>query len=748
MNDPLRSPKLRAWHLDRSAFVYVRQSTPQQVIDHQESTARQYALADRAVALGWAADRITTIDDDLGKSGQSIEGRPGFQRLLAEVALDHVGLILGLEMSRLARSNRDWHQLLELCARFRVLLADAEAIYDPADHNDRLLLGLHGMMSEAELHVLKERMYQGKLNKARRGALMGVPPIGYVRLASGEWAIDPDEQVQATVRLIFDQFDRETTLHGLLRYLVHHGVRIPVRSNSGPNRGELEWRRPNRTTLSNLLHHPSYAGAYRFGHRPIDPRRKQPGRPATGKQIRRPEECLVLIRDRLPAYITWDRFRANQERLEANRARQDRPGAPRQGPSLLAGLLRCGRCGRRMIVRYSGPKNRHAYTCTRGPTDYGEPLCQSLSGPVLDDLVAGRVLAAVEPAALEASLAAVAGVERERAELARHWQLRRERAAHEVDRAARQYQACEPENRLVGRELERRWEESLKAQRQLEDEYERWQRTAPGRLSPDDERAIRSPGRRPARGVAGGHDHAGREAADRPAPGRAGERHRRQGQRAGGRRVALGRRPGRVAHPVPTGEALRPPGRLPPAGREAAGLVLRGAERRGDRRSPQRGGLPAPEAGRSLQPGDGATAPVSPRADPSQAPRQPVGPGPGRVPPRRPGASAGDLAGHGAAVDPRRLGDVEPRRRGAPRDLGRRLRVGPAPRAPRPAADLGDQGSPGGIDQAKAPSGAIDCGGPAHSEPGHPTAHLEGIMAGRSSRRCSRPISCRTWRWS
>ena len=197
------------------------------------------------------------------------------------------------------------------------------------------------MMSEAELHVLKERMYQGKLNKARRGELLGVPPIGYVRLASGEWAIDPDEQVQATVRLIFDQFDREATLHGLLRYLVHHGVRIPVRPQSGPNRGELEWRRPNRATLSNLLHHPSYAGAYRFGHRPVDPRRKQPGRPTTGKLIRRPEECLVLIRDRLPAYITWDRFRANQERLEANRARHDRPGRT------AAGARRCwpGCCG-------------------------------------------------------------------------------------------------------------------------------------------------------------------------------------------------------------------------------------------------------------------------------------------------------------------------------------------------------------------------------------------------------------------
>jgi DNA invertase Pin-like site-specific DNA recombinase/DNA-binding transcriptional MerR regulator len=492
MSDPLRSPKLRSWHLDRSAFVYVRQSTPQQVIDHQESTARQYALSSRAVALGWSRDRVTTIDDDLGRSGQSIEGRPGFQRLLAEVALDHVGVILGLEMSRLARSNRDWHQLLELCARFRVLLADAEAIYDPTDHNDRLLLGLHGMMSEAELHVLKERMYQGKLNKARRGALMGVPPIGYIRLASGEWAIDPDEQVQSTVRLIFDQFDRATTLHGLLRHLVYHRVLIPVRARSGPGRGLLEWRRPNRTTLANLLHHPCYAGAYRFGHRPIDPRRKQPGRPTTGRLICRPEECLVLIRDRLPAYITWDRFQANQDQLDANRGREDSPGAPRQGASLLSGLLWCGRCGRRMIVLYSGPKNRHAYNCTRGTADYGSPLCQSLSGPALDDLIAGRVLAAVEPAALEASLAAVADVERERADLARHWQLRRERAALEVDRAARQYQACEPENRLVGRELERRWEESLKSRRQVEEEYERWQRTAPSRFSPDDERTIRS----------------------------------------------------------------------------------------------------------------------------------------------------------------------------------------------------------------------------------------------------------------
>ena len=493
MSEILRSPKLRPWHLDRSAIVYVRQSTPQQVLDHRESTARQYALVDRAVALGWTRDRVTTIDDDLGKSGQSIEGRPGFQRLLAEVALDHVGLILGLEMSRLARCCKDWHQLLELCGRYRVLLADADGVYDPTEHSDRLLLGLHGVMNEAELYVLKQRMYQGKLNKARRGELFGTPPIGYLRVPAGEWVIDPDEQVQAVVRLIFDQFDREATMHGLLRYLVHHQVRIPVRLAGGPNKGQLEWRRPNRATLQNLLRHPSYAGAYRFGHRPVDPRKKQPGRPNTGKLIRRPEECLVLIRDRLPAYITWDRFEANQTRLSANRNLPGTPGAPRNGPTVLGGLVRCGRCGRRMVVRYSGPKNRPSYTCTRGSADYGEPLCQGLSnGTALDELVAHQLLAAVEPAALEASLAAVAGVERQRAELTRQWQLKRERAAIAVDRAARQYQACEPENRLVARELERRWEDALKAQRQLDDEYDRFARSAPAELSDSAVSSIRA----------------------------------------------------------------------------------------------------------------------------------------------------------------------------------------------------------------------------------------------------------------
>ena len=247
MIEAFRSPKLRPWHLDRWAIVYVRQSTLQQVSDHQESTARQYALVDLAVALGWPRDRILVIDEDLGLSGQSAEGRPGFQRLLAEVALDHVGLILGLEMSRLARSCRTGTNSWS-CAP----LPHAPGRRGWALRPDRLqrssFAGIKGTMSEAEIHILNERMYQAKLDKARRGELLG-PPIGYVRLASGEWAIDPDEQVQETVRLIFDRFDREATLHGLLRYLVHHGIRIPVRSHVRSARGGLEWRRPNRATL-------------------------------------------------------------------------------------------------------------------------------------------------------------------------------------------------------------------------------------------------------------------------------------------------------------------------------------------------------------------------------------------------------------------------------------------------------------------------------------------------------------------
>src|SRR5919197_3750934 len=302
---PVAHHKIHRAHYGRLAAVYVRQSTPQQLIRHQESTRLQYGLVERALALGWAKPQVLVIDEDLGKSADSVAGRSGFQRLVAEVSLAHVGIIFGLEMARLARSNRDWHHLLEVCALFGTLIGDLDGIYDPTDDNDRLLLGLKGAMSEAELHVLKQRMMAGKRAKAEGGEL-GMPvPMGYMRRPSGEVVKDPDEQAQAVIALIFEQFERLGTINGVLRTLVHHQIHLPHRVASGDNKGELIWRRPNRNTLSNLLHHPIYAGAYVYGRRPTAPQRRQAGRPATGRRVAQPEACQVLLHARHPAYISW-----------------------------------------------------------------------------------------------------------------------------------------------------------------------------------------------------------------------------------------------------------------------------------------------------------------------------------------------------------------------------------------------------------------------------------------------------------
>jgi DNA invertase Pin-like site-specific DNA recombinase len=488
----LPSGKVQESHRQRKAIVYIRQSTPQQVLEHRESADRQYSLVHRAAVLGWPPDRVEVVDEDQGSSGQSAAGRLGFQYLLAEIGLDHVGLILSLEMSRLARSNKDWHQLLELCAIFRTLLADQDGLYDPTDYNDRLVLGLKGTMSEAELHILRSRMYQGLLNKARRGEVYNHPPSGYVKTPTGDFALDPHEDVQSVIRLIFDQFDRLGTIQGVLRYLVRQGIRMPIRPHAGANRGQLEWHRPNRVTLQNLLRHPIYAGYYRWGHRALDPRRRVSGRPGTGRTLRSPKECLVLLEDRCPAYITVARFWANQQRLEANRARAASVGAVRQGPSLLGGLLVCGQCGRRLLVQYVNSGSGLRYTCLRGALDYGEPACQSLSGQRLDAFVSQQVLTVLEPAALELHLAAAADVEQERQRLHHHWRQQLERVRYETDRAARQYHAVEPENRLVVRELERRWEAALQEQRHLEEEYDRFCQTQPATLSAAEREQIRT----------------------------------------------------------------------------------------------------------------------------------------------------------------------------------------------------------------------------------------------------------------
>ena len=480
--------KITRQHQQRLAIVYIRQSTPQQVERNQESTKLQYALVDRAFHFGWAREMIVTIDDDLGRSGSTVEGRLGFQRLVAEVGLGHVGLVLGIEMSRLARSCRDWHQLLEICALFDTLIADTDGVYDPANFNDRLLLGLKGTMSEAELHILQARMLAGRNAKARRGELGKPLPMGYLRRPSGEVAFDPDEQAQSVIRMVFALFERIRTVSGVLRYLVRHDIKMPVRLAGGPGKGELEWRRPSRPSLGDLFSNPIYAGVYVYGVRPIDRRRQKPGRPGSGRRSPRPEDAEVFLRDRLPAYITWEQFQRNQEQIRANRPSERGPA--RAGAALLSGLIVCGRCGLRMTAAYNNAGHAARYQCIGARTSFEAPSCQALKAAPVDAEVTRLILKALEPAAIETSLAAALDLEAERKALDQHWSQRLERAQHQVDRACRRYASVEPENRLVARTLEQDWETALSEQALLLADHERFQRERPQAPSPAELAAI------------------------------------------------------------------------------------------------------------------------------------------------------------------------------------------------------------------------------------------------------------------
>jgi hypothetical protein len=332
-------------------------------------------------------------------------------------------------------------------------------------------------MSEAELHILKARMLEARMAKARRGELGKPVPMGYVRRPSGEIILDPDEQAQATIRLVFELYQRFGTIGKVLRHLTINEIRMPVHAASGQNKGELEWRRPNRPSLYCLLVNPIYAGAYVYGLRPTDRRRQKPGHPKTGRKSPKLDNAAVVIPDRVPAYITWDQYQENQARLRANAARLK--GPVRAGSALLSGLLICGRCGLRMNSAYNNNGHAPRYQCGNMRSTYDEPLCQSLAAAPLDRLIADLVLAAVQPAAIEVSLAVAADVEAERTALERHWRQSLERAAYASQRAHRQYQAVEPENRLVARTLERAWEEALADQARLEADYERRRREQP-----------------------------------------------------------------------------------------------------------------------------------------------------------------------------------------------------------------------------------------------------------------------------
>lgn len=396
-----RSPKVLPSHLERLAIVYVRQSSPTQVLEHRESTARQYGFAEQAVAFGWPRERVLIIDEDLGKSGRTAEGRSGFQRLITEVTLNHVGMVLGLEMSRLARSSKDWHAFFEMCAVFGTLIADADGVYDGNDPNDRLLLGLKGIMSEMELHIMRNRLERGRDNKAQRGELFFSVPVGYVILPTGEVDFDPDEQAQEVIRLIFDKFDELGTVYGLFHWLIRNDIKLPIRPKAGAKKGQLDWRRLSLSTLANVLAHPIYAGAYAYGRQSADPKRKLS---PTKYRPRVPmEQWKVLLKDQLPAYITWERYLQNRERIKQNRNRFDCQGAPRSGVTLLSGLLVCGHCGRRMRTLYHA-HGKAQYHCNQRELAGLAPRCPGLAARAVDDLVAQQVLRALEPAAVELSL--------------------------------------------------------------------------------------------------------------------------------------------------------------------------------------------------------------------------------------------------------------------------------------------------------------------------------------------------------
>jgi DNA invertase Pin-like site-specific DNA recombinase len=483
----LSSSKIRDAHLFKLAIVYVRQSTPQQVLENRESTERQYALVDFAKVLGWPTDRIIVIDEDQGQSGARADNRSGYQRLLTEVTLDHVGIVLGLEMSRLARSSKDWHHLLELCGIFGVVLADQDGVYDPGDANDRLLLGLKGTMSEVELHTMRNRLERGRMNKAQRGELFCGVPMGYVMLPNGEVAFDPDTQAHAVMQIVFDKFAEIGTIYALMRDLLRNNISLPVRPRTGPKKGELAWRRPSMASLCQILHHPIYAGAYAYGRRPNDPQAKYSGQKNRGKKWKSMEEWKVLIKDRLPAYITWDRYLQNQERLRQNRRGLTTPGTPGNGTSLLSSLLVCGTCGRRMTATYRTQLESH-YICARHLTDACARTCYGLKSTEIDQLVAQQALRSLEPAALELSMKALEDVTKERARLDKNWQQSLQRARYDIDLAERRYRAVDPEHRLVAATLERSWNEALQAERQLQEDYDRFLRESPPQLT-DQERA-------------------------------------------------------------------------------------------------------------------------------------------------------------------------------------------------------------------------------------------------------------------
>lgn len=471
--------KVTAGHLRRNAYLYVRQSTVRQVFENTESTQRQYALRQRAVTLGWPNDRVIVIDSDLGLSGASATDREGFQKLVAEVGLGRAGIVLGLEVSRLARNSADWHRLLEICALSDTLILDEDGIYDPAHFNDRLLLGLKGTMSEAELHVLRARLRGGILNKARRGELRCPLPAGFVHDAGGRAVLDPDKQVQESVRLLFLTFARTGAVSATVKYFRQQGLLFPTRVAAGAHKGELSWVPLALSRAAGALHNPWYAGAYAYGRSRC---RKQPDGRMRYERLPK-AEWHSLIKDAHPGYITWEEHERIEQRLQESAKAmgwERRQSPPREGSALLQGHAVCGLCGNRMHVHYGTRRGGQIvpnYVCFGRGRDFGDPACQSIVGTEIDAAVGKLLVEAVTPMALELAFAVQQEITArlDEADRLRHRQV--ERAQYEADQARHRYMQVDPANRLVADSLEADWNAKLRALGATQEEYQR-QRTA------------------------------------------------------------------------------------------------------------------------------------------------------------------------------------------------------------------------------------------------------------------------------
>jgi DNA invertase Pin-like site-specific DNA recombinase/predicted DNA-binding transcriptional regulator AlpA len=471
------SGKVGPRHLERLAFVYVRQSTAGQVEHHRESTDRQYALAQRARSLGWAMSRVVVIDEDLGLSGASASNRSGFARLTAEVGLGHVGIVLGLEVSRLARNNADWYRLLDLCGMTDTLIGDADGVYHPAAFNDRLVLGLKGTMSEAELHILRARLDGGIRNKAARGELRRGLPIGFVwGERDGEVRFHPDAAVTGAVRAVFDRFAELNSARRVWLWFRSEGLPFPTRAKPS---GEIRWGTPTYTAIHRILVNPVYAGAYTYGRTRHERSIDEHG--MVRKRVRRlPErEWAVLIPDHHPGYIDWSTFEANRARIAGNTRPKPHQsgGAMREGSALAQGIATCGHCGRRLRTHYRGTRASPGYHCAGKDIVNGRAVyCLNIGGVQIDQAITQAILTAVTPAGIAAAVQAAAGLDAQ--DDAAIGQRRRdvERHRYAARQAERRYRAVDPENRLVARNLEAEWEQALTHLHEAEAELARCER--------------------------------------------------------------------------------------------------------------------------------------------------------------------------------------------------------------------------------------------------------------------------------